>query len=148
LLYRHDTWHRGTPLKRQAEGGPGIVRFAQNLTFRKRSSEVSEKMVKCCVVKLKTIYSNLKTSDILQWITNCCTGWAWAAYNQDKRFERAIAGCSVEQRAVLGIPLPGEAYWTRHTVAAVKARYGVYGFDATPYEAALTDGGGGGEEPV
>ena len=41
--------------------------------------------------------------------------------------------------------MPGEAYWNRYTVAAVKARYGVYGFDATPYEAALTDGGSGGD---
>lgn len=29
LLYRHDTWHRGTPLR------PGFVRLAHNLTFRK-----------------------------------------------------------------------------------------------------------------
>ncbi len=29
LLYRHDTWHRGTPLQ------PGAIRLAQNLTFRK-----------------------------------------------------------------------------------------------------------------
>jgi hypothetical protein len=33
LLYRHDTWHRGTPLR------PGSVRLAQNLTFRKAASE-------------------------------------------------------------------------------------------------------------
>ena len=29
LLYRHDTWHRGTPLH------PGSIRLAHNLTFRK-----------------------------------------------------------------------------------------------------------------
>lgn len=33
LFYRHDTWHRGTPV------APGAVRFAQNLTFRKAGSE-------------------------------------------------------------------------------------------------------------
>jgi len=33
LLYRHDTWHRGTPLR------PGTMRLAQNLTFRKAASE-------------------------------------------------------------------------------------------------------------
>lgn len=33
LLYRHDTWHRGTPLE------PGGMRLAQNLTFRKAASE-------------------------------------------------------------------------------------------------------------
>lgn len=33
LLYRHDTWHRGTPLL------PGALRVVANLTFRKKNSE-------------------------------------------------------------------------------------------------------------
>lgn len=33
LLYRHDTWHRGTPLE------PGTMRAVHNLTFRKAGSE-------------------------------------------------------------------------------------------------------------
>lgn len=33
LFYRHDTWHRGTPLR------PGSRRLAQNLTFRRAGSE-------------------------------------------------------------------------------------------------------------
>ena len=33
LLYRHDTWHRGTPIR------PGRVRVAHNLTFRRAPSE-------------------------------------------------------------------------------------------------------------
>jgi ectoine hydroxylase-related dioxygenase (phytanoyl-CoA dioxygenase family) len=33
LLYRHDTWHRGTPLE------PGTMRAVHNLTFRKATSE-------------------------------------------------------------------------------------------------------------
>jgi hypothetical protein len=33
LFYRHDTWHRGTPLK------PGAMRLAQNLTFRRAGSD-------------------------------------------------------------------------------------------------------------
>jgi hypothetical protein len=33
LLYRHDTWHRGTPII------PGALRVVQNLTFRKAGSE-------------------------------------------------------------------------------------------------------------
>ncbi|MCH2172498.1 phytanoyl-CoA dioxygenase family protein [Myxococcota bacterium] len=33
LFYRHDTWHRGTPLR------PGTCRLAQNLTFRLSTSE-------------------------------------------------------------------------------------------------------------
>ena len=33
LLYRHDTWHRGTPIR------PGALRIVQNLTFRRATSE-------------------------------------------------------------------------------------------------------------
>ena len=33
LLYRHDTWHRGTPIN------PGALRLAANMTFRKAGSE-------------------------------------------------------------------------------------------------------------
>ncbi len=33
LFYRHDTWHRGTPLRQ------GSRRFVQNMTFRKSESE-------------------------------------------------------------------------------------------------------------
>lgn len=33
LLYRHDTWHRGTPLK------PSCLRLVVNCTFRKAGSE-------------------------------------------------------------------------------------------------------------
>lgn len=33
LLYRHDTWHRGTPLK------PGAMRLVHNLTFKRADAE-------------------------------------------------------------------------------------------------------------
>ncbi|MEM7219666.1 MAG: phytanoyl-CoA dioxygenase family protein [Pseudomonadota bacterium] len=33
LLYRHDTWHRGTPMR------PGALRLAQNLTYRRADAE-------------------------------------------------------------------------------------------------------------
>ena len=33
LLYRHDTWHRGTPID------PGTLRVVMNMTFRKAPSE-------------------------------------------------------------------------------------------------------------
>ena len=33
LFYRHDTWHRGTPMK------PGTLRLVQNLTFRRADCE-------------------------------------------------------------------------------------------------------------
>jgi hypothetical protein len=104
LLYRHDTWHRGTPLL------PGRRRLAHNLTFRRASAE---------------------------WVSTLHVGWAWSAYSPNKLFERLIAQASPEQRTVLGFPRPGASYWTPETIAAIEARYGVFGFDVTPYRAAL-----------
>ena len=107
LLYRHDTWHRGTPLRR------GMLRLAQNLTFRRADCE---------------------------WISTLHTGWAWKMYRHDKLMERLIADASLDQRAVLGFPQPGDRYWCDATIDAVEARYGAYGLDAAPYRRALADG--------
>jgi len=100
LLYRHDLWHRGTPLL------PGRLRLAHNITYRKAAAE---------------------------WISTLHVGWAWSAYQRSKAFERLIAQASLEQRAVLGFPQPGSDYWCDETIAAVEARYGVFGMDMTPY---------------
>ena len=104
LLYRHDTWHRGTPLL------PGRMRLAHNITFRTAAAE---------------------------WISTLHTGWAWSAYRKDKLLERLIAAASLDQRAVLGFPQPESSYWCAETVAAVEARYGMFGMDMTPYRTAL-----------
>lgn len=105
LFYRHDTWHRGTPLT------PGTRRIAHNLTYRKAECE---------------------------WISTLHIGWAWAMYRDDKFMERIIAEASLDQRAVLGFPQPGNDYWSDETIAAVEARYGVFGFDPSPYADAIT----------
>ena len=108
IFYRHDTWHRGTPLK------PGRLRLVMNMTYRKASAE---------------------------WISTLHVGWAWKAYRDDKLLERLIASSSLAQRAVLGFPQPGSPYWTPETIAAVEARYGMFGMDMTPYrEAARAPG--------
>ena len=104
LLYRHDVWHRGTPLH------PGTCRLAQNLSFRKAGCE---------------------------WISTLHIGWAWQLYRRDRAFARLLASASLDQRAVLGFPQPGASYWCEQTIAAVKARYGVFGMDMTPYTNAL-----------
>jgi hypothetical protein len=104
LFYRHDTWHRGTPLL------PGSRRLTQNITYRRAECE---------------------------WISTLHVGWAWAMYHDDKHMERLIAGATLDQRAVLGFPQPGNAYWCDETLAAVAARYGVFGFDITPYREAM-----------
>ncbi len=100
LLYRHDTWHRGTPML------PGALRMAHNLSFRRAECE---------------------------WISTVHTGWAWSLYEQQKTLAKLIATASLDQRAVLGFPQPGSSYWCDQTVAAVHARYGMYGMDMTPY---------------
>lgn len=104
LLYRHDAWHRGTPLR------PGTCRLAQNLSFRKAECE---------------------------WISTLHVGWAWQLYRRDQAFAKLLASASLDQRAVLGFPQPGASYWCEQTVEAVKARYGVFGMDMTPYSDAL-----------
>jgi len=72
-----------------------------------------------------------------EWISTLHIGWAWSAYRKNKFLERLIAGCNLEQRAVLGFPQPGSDYWCTETLAAVAARYGVFGMDMTPYQRAL-----------
>ncbi|MFP6809163.1 MAG: phytanoyl-CoA dioxygenase family protein [Pseudomonadales bacterium] len=104
LFYRHDTWHRGTPMK------AGALRLVQNLTYRKAASE---------------------------WISTLHIGWAWKAYRDNKFLERLIATSSLRQRAVLGFPQPGSNYWCQETIAAIDARYGMFGMDMTPYELAM-----------
>ncbi|MEM9620924.1 MAG: hypothetical protein AAF993_04695 [Pseudomonadota bacterium] len=101
LFYRHDVWHRGTPVK------DGALRLVHNLTFKKADSE---------------------------WVNVLHPGWSWSMYRRSQRMEKLIAQASVEQRAVLGFPLPGSPYWQRATLDAVQARYGAHGIDMTPYE--------------
>jgi len=118
LLYRHDTWHRGTPLIE------GKTRWAMNMVFKKPNTD---------------------------WFTHWHEGWARHMYYpevmdrsdpvpQHSTISKLIATATVKQRGVLGFPLPGHTYWTKGTLAAVKARYGHLGFDATPYEEALKKG--------
>lgn len=103
LFYRHDVWHRGTPLR------PGALRLAHNMTYRLAHAE---------------------------WINTLHVGWSWRAYAKDKFLERLIAQSSLLQRAVLGFPQPGNAYWCDETRRAVAARYKPFGMDMTPYESA------------
>jgi hypothetical protein len=104
LFYRHDTWHRGTPMT------DGKLRLVQNITYRKAQSE---------------------------WISTLHEGWAWKAYRDSKYLEKLIARSSLIQRAVMGFPQPGSDYWCPETIEAVKARYGMFGFDDSPYLAEL-----------
>ncbi|MEM7362751.1 MAG: phytanoyl-CoA dioxygenase family protein [Pseudomonadota bacterium] len=106
LFYRHDTWHRGTPVNE------GALRLVHNLTFKKADSE---------------------------WVNVLHPGWSWSMYRRDQRMEQLIADASIEQRAVLGFPMPGSPYWTDETILAVGQRYAAQGIDMSPYRAALSD---------
>ena len=88
----------------------GKMRLAQNLTFRTMNAD---------------------------WISTLHTGWAWSMYQQDQRMEHIIANSSTDQRALLGFPPPGDIYWTSEKIDAVEARYGIFGFDPSPYRDAL-----------
>ena len=104
LFYRHDTWHRGTPMH------AGALRLVMNITYRRAEAE---------------------------WISTLHTGWAWQAYRDSKYLEKLIAGASLQQRAVIGFPQPQSSYWCEATLEAVQARYGMFGFDITPYADAI-----------
>ncbi len=104
LLYRHDTWHRGTPMLQ------GRRRLVLNVTYRHARAE---------------------------WINTLHIGWAWAGYQPGKEFMRLLAQATLEQRAVLGFPQPGDSYWCPQTIEAVQARYAAFGMDMQPYIDAL-----------
>ncbi len=104
LFYRHDTWHRGTPVEL------GQRRIVANLTFRKADSE---------------------------WVNVLHPGWSWSMYQVSQITEQLIAKATVAQRAVLGFPPPGSAYWTEQTITAVAQRYAAHGIDMSPYRKAL-----------
>ena len=52
--------------------------------------------------------------------------WPQPGVLQDRagQLEAYVCRLTDTQRAVLGFPPPGDAYWTQANVAAVKARYG------------------------
>ncbi len=58
-------------------------------------------------------------------------------YQRDQLMERIVANSNTDQRALLGFPAPGDPYWTKEKIDAVEARYGSFGFDASPYRDAL-----------
>ncbi len=104
LFYRHDLWHRGTPVT------PGALRRVHNLGWRR--------------------------ADARGW-TNWNEGWARASYYGD--VEALIGRATPLQRSLLDMPMPGDPYWTEKRVRMVEARFGHYGFDASPYLDALPE---------
>ena len=79
-----------------------------------------------------------KRADV-EWITNWNDGWGKTMYDDGMPLRRILATASLDQRAVLGFPVPGHRYWTKGTIEAVQARYGPLGMDVAPYKAALVE---------
>jgi ectoine hydroxylase-related dioxygenase (phytanoyl-CoA dioxygenase family) len=63
---------------------------------------------------------------------------AWPFRGFSPELTKYVERASPRQLALLGIPLPGHAYWTEDTVAGVQARYP--GLDMTPWRSALRPG--------
>lgn len=102
LFYRHDIWHRGTPVV------PGKLRRVHNLAWRRADAR----------------------------------GWSvwnqgWARRSYIGKVESLIGRSSPVQRHLLDIPMPGDPYWTLDKIRWVEARFEPFGFDASPYLAAL-----------
>jgi len=104
LVYRQDLWHRGTMVKN------GVKRYVMNITFRRKDAD---------------------------WIMSWQPGWARKNYRlnwPERSLEKTIASLSPVQRAVIGFPPPGHAYWNEYTLATVAIRYKPFGLDMKPYE--------------
>jgi hypothetical protein len=76
-----------------------------------------------------------------EWISVLHQGWAWSMYRKNLQVEKLIAQSTVQQRALLGFPNPGNRYWNKQTLMAVLARYGELGFDIEPYYNAYAGNG-------
>jgi hypothetical protein len=109
LLYRHDVFHRGTPVK------PKQFRIAQNLVYRRSDVE----------------WINTWNQGFAR------SMYGWRGDGKTFMTENIIAKSSPEQRCVLGFPAPEHLYWNHITLNAVCARYDIFGFDKTPYEEAI-----------
>ena len=85
LLYRHDLWHRGTPLKVPSEeSGDEKMRLVLNLVFK-------------------------KPGDV--WVTNWQPGWATAAYDN---LWGVVNTLDEDQKAALGIPRNADPWWEKN----------------------------------
>ena len=118
LLYRFDTWHRGTPLK---PGGPSrsVLNFVYakdgvrhitpwNCRLRCQGAGSGEEAPEDAPPSAAAIANSPEM------------GFARSMYfgNEDR-----LNGASVAQRSALGVPPPGDAYWSSPMRRAIAARF-------------------------
>jgi len=108
LLYRHDIFHRGRPVK------PGKSRLICNLVFKKAGAD----HITNWNTGFSRFFYNIKP--IL------------ASKNLDEMPRPQVGHCEqlIEklnplQRSVLGFPSPGHEFWTNETIRAGESRWGV-----------------------
>ena len=63
------------------------------------------------------------------WINQWNKGWTQKMYYG--WLEKMFINMSPKQRSILGIPKPGDKYWTKKTLSNLKARYD--SIDLMPY---------------
>jgi hypothetical protein len=106
LLYRHDVWHRGTPL------AEGAVRYVVNLAWATRDAVESGGVMRWNDSWIKNMYGTFEPLIV----------------------EKFIGSLSPQQLVVLGFPHPGSAFW--HDAEArenAMMRFGWAGFDIATY---------------
>lgn len=117
LLYRFDTWHRGSPL---AADAPAARRVLNLVYARSDVRHITPWNCRLAVPGEGAVGDISRAAEF---------GFARAMYFGA---EDQLNQASVAQKSSLGVPPPGSAYWTREMQAAVAARFpngdwGAYG---------------------
>ena len=125
LLYRMDTFHRGTPLR------PGARRLTHHLVVKQAAAEwmgrhvhnTSNPFPVMCGRFRHLLFSSCRAVriDSNNFVGGLCSR------------PEFVAKLSAWQRKALGIPLPSDPYWNAETVALLQQRYPA--LDASEYEA-------------
>lgn len=100
LFYRHDIWHRGTPLNNDAE------RVVVNLVYKKPG------------LPWFCHWSKAFARNLYDWTDDPTTTAPAPA-----KFAQLIPQLSIKQRAALGFPLPDEYVLNEQMLVALQARY-------------------------
>lgn len=120
LLYRHDVWHRGRPVR------PGASRLVCNLVFKRAATD----RVNSWNTGFARFFYNIK--HVL------AGGDLYPTKPSIGAFEKLFVSLTPKQRGVLGFPMPGDPYWTLATLEAAQVRWGALGMDLEPYKQAIS----------
>lgn len=81
------------------------------------------------VGKVRNVMNLLWTKRECYWINTWNRGWTRKMYRGT--IENLFTQMTPDQRSVLGVPLPGNKYWTKKTIMLLKSRYP--NIDTEPY---------------